>query len=119
MRGLVRQYMRPCDALAVLMIAHPPKQSGAGARDNWWSGSTDWPAAARSAWALENKPAREGEPESTALKCHKASYGPAPDPVFLQPDWRDVARSVGADRGRRRGAGAPRLYLAHEAVVAL
>ena len=91
-RGLVRQFMASWDAwgraqrCAVLMIAHPPKQ-GAGDRgtDGWWSGSTDWPAAARSAWALE--PAGD----LTRLVCHKASYGMAPDPVHLAADgvtWR-------------------------------
>ena len=93
-RGLVRQFMASWDAwgrahrCAVLMIAHPPKQ-GAGDRgtDGWWSGSTDWPAAARSAWALE--PAGD----LTRLVCHKASYGMAPDSVRLAADgvtWRAV-----------------------------
>ena len=92
-RGLVRQYMASWDAwgrdrrCAVLMIAHPPKAAGNGAgnADGWWSGSTDWPAAARSAWALE--PAGD----LTRLVCHKASYGMAPDPVHLAADgvtWR-------------------------------
>ena len=92
-RGLVRQYMASWDAwgrdrrCAVLMIAHPPKAAGNGAgnADGWWSGSTDWPAAARSAWALE--PAGD----LTRLVCHKASYGKAPDPVHLAADgvtWR-------------------------------
>ena len=100
-RGLVRQYMASWDAwgrahsCAVLMIAHPPKQSGTGARDDWWSGSTDWPAAARSAWALESVTTK-GEPDApqrAVLRCHKASYGPAPDPVYLAADgvsWRAV-----------------------------
>ena len=90
-RGLVRQYMASWDAwgraqrCAVLMIAHPPKATAAGAGDGWWSGSTDWPAAARSAWAL----AAAGD--LTRLTCHKASYGMAPDPVHLAADgvtWR-------------------------------
>ena len=91
-RGLVRQYMASWDAwgraqrCAVLMIAHPPKATaGNGAGDGWWSGSTDWPAAARSAWAL----AAAGD--LTRLTCHKASYGMAPDPVHLTADgvtWR-------------------------------
>ena len=104
-RGLVRQYMASWDAwgrdrqCAVLMIAHPPKGTGAGAGDDWWSGSTDWPAAARSAWALrhakatdaaQNKPA---QPERTWLECMKASYGALPEPVHLAADgvtWRAV-----------------------------
>ena len=92
-RGLVRQYMASWDAwgrdrrCAVLMIAHPPKAAGNGAgnADGWWSGSTDWPAAARSAWALEPVG------DLTRLVCHKASYGMAPDPVHLAADgvtWR-------------------------------
>lgn len=114
-RGLVRQYMASWDAwgrahgCAVLMIAHPPKQSGSGARDDWWSGSTDWPAAARSAWALEHKPAADDKPERTALRCHKASYGPAPDPVYLEPDgvtWRAVWEpQAEAPAGKPNGAG--------------
>ena len=104
-RGLVRQYMASWDAwgraqrCAVLMIAHPPKSTAAGAGDDWWSGSTDWPAAARSAWALRHATAKEAnankpaQPERTWLECMKASYGPAPDPVHLAADgvtWRAV-----------------------------
>ena len=102
-RGLVRQYMASWDAwgrahkCAVLMIAHPPKATAAGAGDDWWSGSTDWPAAARSAWALRHATATEATnkkpalPERTWLECMKASYGMAPDPVHLTADgvtWR-------------------------------
>ena len=102
-RGMVRQYMANWDAwgraqrCAVLMIAHPPKATAAGAGDDWWSGSTDWPAAARSAWALRHATATEAtnkkpaQPERTWLECMKASYGPAPDPVHLAADgvtWR-------------------------------
>ena len=107
-RGLVRQYMASWDAwgrahrCAVLMIAHPPKATGAGSGDDWWSGSTDWPAAARSAWALHHKAATEAngkraaaQPERTWLQCHKASYGAPPEPVHLLADgvtWRAVWR---------------------------
>ena len=67
------------------------------------------PAAARSAWALEHKPATADKPESTALRCHKASYGPAPDPVFLAADgvtWRAVWEpQAEAPAGKANGAG--------------
>ena len=101
-RGMVRQYMASWDAwgraqrCAILMIAHPPKAT-AGASDDWWSGSTDWPAAARSAWALRHAKATDAaqkkatQPERTWLECMKASYGKAPDPVHLTADgvtWR-------------------------------
>ena len=114
-RGLVRQYMASWDAwgraqrCAVLMIAHPPKATAAGASDGWWSGSTDWPAAARSAWAL----AAAGE--LTLLTCHKASYGMAPDPVHLAADgvtWRatwEPKPEAPADKanGARKAPAAP------------
>ena len=115
-RGLVRQYMASWDAwgraqrCAVLMIAHPPKATaGNGAGDGWWSGSTDWPAAARSAWAL----AAAGE--LTLLTCHKASYGMAPDPVHLAADgvtWRatwEPKPEAPADKanGARKAPAAP------------
>ena len=118
-RGLVRQYMASWDAwgrahgCAVLMIAHPPKQTAGASGDTWWSGSTDWPAAARSAWALEHKAATDDKPKNTALRCHKASYGPAPDPVFLAADgvtWRAVwepteTGAVAANDSIRRAPG--------------
>ena len=67
------------------------------------------PAAARSAWALEHKPATADKPESTALRCHKASYGKAPDPVFLAADgvtWRAVWEpQAKAPAGKANGAG--------------
>jgi len=108
-RALVRQYMASWDAwgrahkCAVLMIGHPPK--GGGSRedgdDNWWSGSTDWPAAARGAWALRFEKANVGarsvktRPERTFLECMKPSYGPFPETVDLEADgvtWRTIWR---------------------------
>ena len=126
-RGMVRQYMASWDAwgraqrCAVLMIAHPPKATAAGAGDDWWSGSTDWPAAARSAWALRHATATEAvnkkpaAPERTWLECMKASYGMAPDPVHLAADgvtWRatwEPKPEAPADKanGARKAPAAP------------
>lgn len=115
-RALVRQYMASWDAwgrahkCAVLMIAHPPKQTaGKGDDDGWWSGSTDWPAAARGAWALRHEKATGKNPERTWLECPKASYGLSPDPVFLVADgvaWRAVWEPQAA-AGATNGVGKP------------
>ena len=129
-RGLVRQFMASWDAwgrrtdCAVLMIAHPPKSQGnsstASESDDWWSGSTDWLAAARGAWALRREPARkakkggtEARPERTWLECAKASYGMAPERVYLAADgvtwraaWKPTAEAVGtANGGGKVGSG--------------
>ena len=127
-RGLVRQYMASWDAwgrdrrCAVLMIAHPPKQS-ANARgdDDWWSGSSDWPAAARGAWALRHEKATEAngagknakpaQPERTWLECVKASYGMAPESVHLTADgvtWRAAWRPT-AEAAATAGSGKPKV----------
>ena len=43
------------------------------------------------------------------MRCHKASYGPAPDPVFLAADgvtWRAVWEpQAEAPAGKAHGAG--------------
>jgi len=88
-RGLVRQFMASWDGwarktgCAVLLIAHPPKS-----KDTDYSGSTDWPGAARAVWTLglEERPDREGV-KATEFRCMKSNYGAAPEPLMLD-DWK-------------------------------
>ena len=86
-RGMVRAYMGDWDRwardneCAVLMIAHPSKSS------NEYSGSTDWPAAARAAWMLreELEPNKRNNPDSCmALTSLKSNYGARPSRVWLE-----------------------------------
>ena len=122
-RGLVRQFMASWDAwgrntgCAVLMIGHPPKQGTNQSGDDRWSGSTDWPAAARSAWAMRHDPPKEAtqrngkavpaQPERTWIECWKPSYGPIPDPVYLEADgvaWYATRRQELKDDEAKDGA---------------
>jgi hypothetical protein len=106
--GSLRAYSRPQPAIK------PEAERQANILQNcqrirWYLPRPLVPAAARSAWALEHKPATADKPESTALRCHKASYGPAPDPVFLAADgvtWRAVWEpQAEAPAGKANGAG--------------
>ena len=65
---------------AVLLIAHPPKSEAD------YSGSTDWHAASRAVWKLE-QPERDNGSNATKLECIKSSYGPLPTPYALT-NWR-------------------------------
>ena len=127
-RALVRQYMASWDAwgrahgCAVLMIAQPPKPptnaTPASEKDRYYSGTTDWPAAARSGWAMFHAPARaagkgkNGDParaERTWLECMKANYGTPPDSVYLEADgvtWRAIREpQPEAPAAKANGAG--------------
>ena len=96
-RGLVRSYMSDWDrwsratGCATLMIAHPPK--GRSGEDNaTYSGSTDWEAAARTAWHLgEEKEKVDGkethEPEKClSLNVTKANYAARPPRIWLRKE---------------------------------
>ncbi len=81
-RGQVRQFMAnwgawaALQACAVLIVAHPPKNTGAV-----YSGSTDWRNAARSVLVMDYQ---DG---CTRLSCDKSSYAPEPDALALR-DWK-------------------------------
>ena len=91
-RALVRAFMADWDAwaraadLSVLILSHPPKSGAA------YAGSTDWQAAARAMWQLEqaelNPKRRKGaEAESGwRLAVVKSNYGPKPQQLRLEWD---------------------------------
>ena len=123
-RTMVRQFMSSWDAwgrqhgCAILMIAHPRKLSGTKGQgdDDWWSGSTDWPAAARSAWALKHekeKPAKNATgnsaavravPEHTYLECMKTNSGGPPKKMYLCSEG-SVWYATGEPQTETAGAG--------------
>ena len=104
-RGLVRAYMSDWDGwgreagCAVMMIAHPPKS--AHETGVTYSGSTDWEAAARTAWFIGQADESAGwarkKKEANAaagvkpgralyLEVTKSNYGPPPRRVWLDKD---------------------------------
>ena len=112
-RGLVRAYMSDWDGwgreagCAVMMIAHPPKfahETGVT-----YSGSTDWEAAARTAWFIGQADESEGWSQKTKaakvaagvkpgralyLEVTKSNYGPAPRRVWLDKDSDGLPHEV-------------------------
>ena len=76
------------------MIAHPPK--GRSGEDNaTYSGSTDWEAAARTAWHLGEEKEKEKvtgeddarEPEKClSLNVTKANYAARPPRIWLRKE---------------------------------
>ena len=63
---------------AVLIIAHPPKNTGAP-----YSGSTDWQAAARCMWTLKKLNDDDHEEDLYKLEVIKSNYALPPQPVTL------------------------------------
>ena len=112
-RGLVRAYMSDWDGwgreagCAVMMIAHPPKS--AHETGVTYSGSTDWEAAARTAWFIGQADESEGWSQKTKaakvaagvkpgramyLEVTKSNYGPAPRRVWLDKDSEGLPYEV-------------------------
>ena len=112
-RGLVRAYMSDWDGwgreagCAVMMIAHPPKS--AHETGVTYSGSTDWEAAARTAWFIGQADESEGWSQKTKaakvaagvkpgralyLEVTKSNYGPAPRRVWLDKDSDGLPHEV-------------------------
>lgn len=110
-RALVRMFNADWDqwaqrtGCAVMLVTHPPKSEAA------YSGSTDWQAAPRFFWNLEDgdtgtgdvaqdgkKGAKDAAP-STYLECLFTSYGIKPERQWLRgyPAWAAVSAKDAAD----------------------
>jgi len=99
-RALVRAFMSDLNGwaarngVAVLVIAHPPKQGKDAGPDAAWSGSTDWHNASRVVWTLERKTLNEMKGKKAAdeeqpwpvLECVKSNYARRPGPVVLDEE---------------------------------
>ena len=110
-RALVRAFNADWDAwaqrtgCAVMLVTHPPKSEAT------YSGSTDWQAAPRFFWQLEDaetgtgaavqsgkKGAKDPAP-ATFLECLFTSYGVKPERQWLKgyPAWEAVSATDAAD----------------------
>ena len=92
-RSLVRMFMSHWDVWArerkraVMIIAHKSKADDGEGRP---SGSTDWEAAARAVWSLDNvkmgdKPSKgpDSRRSKTRLGVTKSNYARLPDPLHI------------------------------------
>lgn len=115
-RASVRRFMSNWDAWAretnttIVMVGHPSKADN-DSLDGAYSGSTDWLAAPRGLLFLNAHAPDQGDigddrPDRIyTLKCVKVSYGPRPEPIYLQRapsgKWKACAPPPAAPKSRQ------------------